>query len=85
MRTTITIDEKILKKSREKALKEGVSLAAFVEDALRRKIFKRSVPRKPGKVKIVTFKGKGLSPGIDIDDTSSLLDAMEGPGAPLRR
>lgn len=25
-----------------------------------------------------TYRGKGLQPGIDLDDTANLLDAMEG-------
>ena len=27
--------------------------------------------------KIITFKGNGLQPGVDLDDTSSLLDLMD--------
>lgn len=28
----------------------------------------------------LTFKGRGVQPGVDLDDTSSLLDLMERGG-----
>ena len=38
-----------------------------------------STTRKP--VDLPTFKGKGLQPGVDLDDTASLLDLMQGDDA----
>jgi hypothetical protein len=32
-------------------------------------------------VALPSFKGKGLQPGVDLDDTAALLDLMEGPDA----
>jgi len=34
----------------------------------------------PRKVTIVTVDGDGLQPGVDLDDTSALLDRMDGIG-----
>jgi hypothetical protein len=36
-------------------------------------------PRKP--VSLPTFKGKGLQPGVDLDDAASLLDLMQADDA----
>ena len=33
--------------------------------------------RKAAPASLPTYRGKGLQPGIDLDDTASLIDAME--------
>jgi len=38
----------------------------------------RTAPSRPRSVTIVTVGGDGLRPGIDLDDTSALLDRMDG-------
>jgi hypothetical protein len=48
-----------------------------IEDALRETLTRRRahVERKPLRLK--TVKGDGVRPGVDLDDTASLLDLME--------
>lgn len=79
MRTTIRIDEQLLKKAKELAARSGRSLTSIIEDALR-----ESLSRKPGPdteqrepVRLVTFRGQGLLPGVDLDDSAALLDLMD--------
>lgn len=36
-------------------------------------------PQKP--VSLPTYKGKGLQPGVDLDDAASLLDLMQADDA----
>ncbi len=76
MRTTIRLDDKLLKKAKEYALANGTTFTAVVEDALREKIMVRSATKKQKRVKLKTVKGQGLNPGIDLDDSASLLDIM---------
>jgi hypothetical protein len=33
-------------------------------------------------VSLPVFKGKGLQPGVDLDDSASLLDLMQADDAP---
>jgi hypothetical protein len=77
MRTTVRIDEQLLKKAKELAARSGKSLTSIIEDALRESLSRQSSsgPREP--VCLITYKGKGLHPGIDLDDSASLLDVME--------
>jgi hypothetical protein len=51
-------------------------LAALESQVLR----PASRPRKP--VALPVFKGKGLQPGVDLDDAASLLDLMQADDAP---
>lgn len=39
---------------------------------------RRSRKPDPDQAPLPTFRGKGLHPGVDLDDTSSLLDLMDG-------
>jgi hypothetical protein len=78
VRTTIRIDDELLRTAKLRAAESHKTLASVIEDALRLALR----PHPPGaprrRVSIPTFGGDGLQPGVDLDDTSSLLDLMEG-------
>jgi hypothetical protein len=57
------------------------TLTQVIEDALREALARQGRP-KPRRVSIVTFKGNGVQPGVDLDDTSALLDLMDGIRGP---
>ena len=80
MRTTINLDDELYRTARIVAARTGRTLTQVFEDALRES-FARSAgaPRRP--VEIPTFKGNGTLPGIDLDDTSVLLEQVERPHA----
>ena len=59
------------------ARETGRSMTQVIEDALRVAVA-RTGPARPKTLTIVTAGGDGLQPGIDLDDTSALLDRMEG-------
>ncbi len=79
MRTTIRIDETLLQDAKHLAVRTGRSLTAVIEDALREALARQraAAPRQP--VEWVTVGGQGLRPGVDLDDSASLLDLMEAP------
>jgi hypothetical protein len=59
----------------------GKTLTAVIEDALREKLARRKQAAKPRRVRLPTFPGGKLRPGVDLDDNSALLDLMEGRDA----
>ena len=77
MRTTIRLDDQLLEMTKQYALSHGKTFTAIVEDALREKLMTRSPIKKQSRIKLKTVTGKGVNPGIDLDDSSSLLDVME--------
>jgi len=77
MRTTIRLDDQLLKKAKQFALAHGTTFTAIVEDALREKLMARPVVKKQFKTRLKTVKGNGVNAGIDLDDSSSLIDAMD--------
>lgn len=80
MRTTINLAEPLLEETKRAALERRISMAAFVEEALREKLSRLNTKEPAAPYCAVTVKGNGLQPGVDLDDSASLLDIMEGPG-----
>ena len=81
MRTTVRLDDDLLAAVKRLALETGRTLTAVIEDALRRELGRRDVT-DGGRPELPTFRGEGLLPGVDLDDTALLLDLMEEPPAP---
>lgn len=79
MRTTIRLDDDLLRRAKRAAVERGTTLTALIEDALRRVLVAEVQPRHAA-VSLPTFRGDGLQPGADLDDTASLLDLMEERG-----
>jgi hypothetical protein len=77
MRTTIRLDEHLLARAKAHAARTKRTLTALIEDALRQELQRRPARADRSPVKLRTFKGTGLHRGIDLEDSASLLDAME--------
>lgn len=78
MRTTVKIDDGLLKRAKMAAARSGRTLSAVVEDALRQSLDRRVQPVQPKRIVLPTFASKRLAPGVDLDDTAGLLDIMDG-------
>lgn len=82
MRTTIRIDEQLLEEAKREAIRQKKSLTAIIEDALRASLARQRNAGQRMPVKLVTFGGNGLLPGVDLDDSAALLDLMESKNDP---
>ena len=81
MRTTIRLHDSLLVEVKKLAAERGATLTAVVEDALREVLARRHEPSRRAKVRLPTFGGGGLRPGVDLDNSAALLDIMEGSDA----
>jgi predicted transcriptional regulator len=78
MRTTVRLDDALLRQAKKLAAETGRSLTAVIEDALRAAVSRQKiVSAHVEKFSLPTFKGRGLRPGIDLDNSAELLDVME--------
>lgn len=77
MRTTIRIDDELLAEAKQLAAQTGQTLTALIEDALRQKLAQQKQLADRPPVKLLTVSGHGLQPGVDLDDSASLLDLMD--------
>jgi hypothetical protein len=81
MRTTIRLDDQLLRDAKREAVVSGRTLTQVIEDALREVLARRKAPAPRKRLKLRVFDGGGLQPGVDLDDSAALLDIMEGHGA----
>jgi hypothetical protein len=78
MRTTIHLPDDLFAKYKRLSTDTHRTLTALIEEALRESLARRAAPRRSGPAKLPVFAGDGLRPGVDLDDSSALLDRMEG-------
>jgi len=77
MRTTIQLDDQVFKEIKKIAAAAGKTLGSVIEEALRETLSRRRQSVEDEPVELPVFEGKGLRPGVDLDDSSSLVDLME--------
>ncbi|HXF67389.1 MAG TPA: ribbon-helix-helix protein, CopG family [Burkholderiales bacterium] len=75
--TTVRLDERLLAEAKKYAAETGRTLTAVLEDALREALARRRTHARAKPVRLKTVKGGGVRPGVDSDDSASLLDLME--------
>ena len=78
MRTTVNISDPLLRAARRLAAERGITLSAFLEDALRIQIAQK-VPAAP-RFRLHTVSGKPVPSHIDLDRTSALEMLEEEAG-----
>ncbi len=77
MRTTIRIDDQLLARAKGVAAASRRTLTQVIEDALRESLARRPAagPREP--FRMLGYKGSGLQPGINLDDSAALRDSLD--------
>lgn len=78
MRTTLDIDENLLRKAKERARKTHRTLTGVIEDSLRQTLTGTPPGTAPAHTcALKTVRGV-LLPGVDVSDRDSLYERMEG-------
>ena len=77
MRTTIRLDDHLLRGAKQLAAKTGRTLTAVIEDALRESLSRRKRAGNSEPIRLIHGGVGGLQPGVDLDHTAELLDVME--------
>ncbi|MBN1314587.1 MAG: type II toxin-antitoxin system VapB family antitoxin [Anaerolineales bacterium] len=77
MRTTIRLDDDLLIETKKLAARLNKTLTAVIEDALRETLSRQKTSQIRPPVNLITVKGRGLQPGVDLDDSAALLSLME--------
>lgn len=77
MRTTISLDDRLLEKLKARAAQSGTSVSRLIEQAIR--MMMRTPPRanKGDRFELVTFGAGGRFSTRNIDKTSSLVEAED--------
>lgn len=76
MRTTIRIDEDLYRQVKEKAARTGRTVAAVIEDAVRRGLHPSE--QEPRRRYVVRPTGRdGLRPGVDLSSNAAVAEVMD--------
>jgi len=79
MRTTVRLDDALLERARREAARRGETLTALIERGLRLVLARPERAPQRRKVDLpVCREGGGTLPGVDLDDSATLLDIAEG-------
>jgi hypothetical protein len=75
MKTTLNLDDQVIKNAKERAARDGITLTALVEDAIKAKLLQE--PQKKNyhfKPKIVTGT---KPPNVDISERNALYEVID--------
>jgi hypothetical protein len=78
MRTTINLPDDLILQAKKAALDADTTLTEIIGNALREALAKRKNGKPRSEFKVNASGHGGLQPGVDLDDTSALLDIMDG-------
>lgn len=76
MRTTLNLDDRLVRAVKRRAVDEGRTFTSLVEQALQQLI---AEDRDAGgeRIELPTWSGGGLVPGVNLDDNEALTALME--------
>jgi len=80
VRTTVRLDEGLLRAVKQYAAGADRTVTSVLEEALRRLL--ADVDRQPSRTRSalpVSTAGGGLLPGVDLDDSAALAELMDEP------
>jgi len=77
VRTTVNIDDRLLRQAKLEATRTGRSLGEVVDDALRLLLTPPGKRRAVEQVRLPVFGGSGLRPGVDLEDKEGLAALLD--------
>lgn len=78
MRTTLNLDDLLYERLKRRASQDGRTVTSLLEEAIRRLLAQEERPgRQPDAVTFPTVAGRGLQPGVDLDDGAALADLLD--------
>lgn len=79
MRTTLDLDDDVLRAAKKLAAEEGKTMTRIVEEALRDRTAPKARSGTRFRLRLLTKKGK-LVPGTNLADRDALYERMDGRG-----
>jgi predicted transcriptional regulator len=76
MRTTITLDDRLLERLKKRASESGMTVSGLIERAVRL-LLQASAPQRRDRFDLVTFGEGGQFTTVNIDKTAALLEAED--------
>ncbi|MDE2655814.1 MAG: DUF2191 domain-containing protein [Gemmatimonadetes bacterium] len=78
MKTTINLNDQLLRRAKQRASRRGITLTRFIEDALRAKLMDGDRDVGAFTLQLKTVRGHA-PPNVDISDREALYDVLDRP------
>lgn len=75
MRTTLDLNDQLVRRAKKLAAERGTTLTSLIEDALREKLARKAPPTR--RRKLHSFGADGLRAGVELKSTAALLDLLD--------
>lgn len=82
MRTTVILPDSLLAEAKRYALETGRPLTRLIEDSLRETLARSRKNPARTEVRLPSFGGGRLMPGVQLDDNAALREIMDGGDDP---
>jgi hypothetical protein len=76
MRTTVRINDELLKRAKKRATEEGLTLTSLIEEGLARLLAERKAGPRERVLLPVSKASRGVLPGVDLNRSSALEEVM---------
>ena len=77
MKTTLNLDDRLIREARARATRDGETLTRLIKRALRNYLQPAHGPVRDFRARLLTKRGPALA-GVDLDDRELLHERMEG-------
>lgn len=75
MKTTLNLNDQLLRQAKEQSARDGITLARFVEDALRARLSDARRRKQGFRLRLETVTGTS-PPNVDISDHDALYEVI---------
>lgn len=77
MRTTVRLDDSLLREAKVRAAEQGITLTQLIDESLRERLAVRPRQGKTEPFRLTTYGKGGTRPGVDLDDNRATRDLMD--------
>jgi hypothetical protein len=77
MRTTVRLDDNLLKEAKVRAAEQGITLTQLIDESLRERLSARPQLQKVTPFRLRSFGKGGVRPGVNLDDNRAVRDLMD--------
>jgi hypothetical protein len=77
MRTTVRLDDDLLKEAKVRAAEQGITLTQLIDESLRERLATRPRGKRRKPFRLPTYGKGGTRPGVDLSDNRATRDLMD--------
>jgi len=77
MRTTIRLEDSLLREAKIRAAEQGITLTKLIDESLRERLSSRPRPRELESFRLRSYGKGGARPGVNLDDNRAVRDLMD--------